>query len=226
MTKRTFDGTDLSPKVKKLPTSAAPAPAPPDSRDRILDAAERLFADKGFAATSMRHIAQGAGVNVATLYYHCGSKEQLFVSIYARVIERMSAWVAETFEAGDDFRTIVIQLVDRVVDYLAAHPSIPRLLLRSDLGDIPGADEGKHQVYRPLFDIVAQVMAARVKSGEIRRVDPIAFVTAATGLILYSCVNLGRSGATDAVVEPIRLRAAQAAARNFILGALGLPLED
>lgn len=58
--------------------SGAPTP------DRILDAAEVLFAERGFAATSMRQLTASAGVNLAAVNYHFGSKEQLIVAVFAR----------------------------------------------------------------------------------------------------------------------------------------------
>ena len=46
------------------------------TRDRILDAAEELFAEQGFAS-SLRNITSSAGVNLAAVNYHFGSKEEL-----------------------------------------------------------------------------------------------------------------------------------------------------
>src|SRR2546423_2550453 len=55
----------------KATTSDAPA--------RLLKAARRLFAEKGVAATSIRDLAQEAGVNIAAVNYHFGDKEQLYL---------------------------------------------------------------------------------------------------------------------------------------------------
>ena len=55
-----------------------------DTKERILDAAERLFADHGFQATSMRDITQEAGVNLAAVNYHFGSKEALLIAVLHR----------------------------------------------------------------------------------------------------------------------------------------------
>jgi AcrR family transcriptional regulator len=57
-----------------------------DTKNRILDAAERLFADHGFGHVSLRQIIAAAGVNLASVHYHFGSKEALFQSILARRI--------------------------------------------------------------------------------------------------------------------------------------------
>ena len=55
-----------------------------DTKERILDAAGRLFADHGFPATSMRDITQEAGVNLAAVNYHFGSKEALMIAVLDR----------------------------------------------------------------------------------------------------------------------------------------------
>lgn len=56
----------------------------PDTKDRILDVAERLFAHQGFAATSLRDITSEAGVNLAAVNYHFGSKEELLAATLER----------------------------------------------------------------------------------------------------------------------------------------------
>lgn len=61
-----------------------PGPAELCRRDRILDAAERAFADAGFAGASMRTIVKGARVNLATVYYYFGSKEGLMEAVLRR----------------------------------------------------------------------------------------------------------------------------------------------
>jgi len=57
-----------------------------DTKDRILDVAEALFADHGFAATSLRDITHDAGVNIAAVNYHFGSKDSLLAAVLERRI--------------------------------------------------------------------------------------------------------------------------------------------
>lgn len=54
--------------------------------ERILDSAEVLFAEKGFAETSLRAITSKAGVNLAAVNYHFGSKESLIQSVFERFL--------------------------------------------------------------------------------------------------------------------------------------------
>src|SRR4029077_20606530 len=62
-----------------------------NSRDAILDAAERQFANSGFDGTSMRSIAEAADVAQALLHYHFGTKERLFAEMFTRRSEAINA---------------------------------------------------------------------------------------------------------------------------------------
>src|SRR3954465_5995040 len=65
--------------------------APPDTRTQILDAAERLFAERGYRGTSIRAITDLAGANLAAVGYHFGSNAQLLAAVARRVIEPINA---------------------------------------------------------------------------------------------------------------------------------------
>ena len=58
-----------------------------DTRSKILDTAERLFGDRGYDATSLRQIIAAAGVNLAAIHYHFGSKEELLDAMILRKAE-------------------------------------------------------------------------------------------------------------------------------------------
>jgi AcrR family transcriptional regulator len=55
-----------------------------ETQDKILDTAERLFGDQGYAGTSLRQIIAEAGVNLAAIHYHFGSKEELLDRLVTR----------------------------------------------------------------------------------------------------------------------------------------------
>ena len=79
----------------------------PTTKTRILDAAERLFAELGFADTSLRSITAEAGANLAAVNYYFQSKEALLEAVLARRIgpinrERLSLLDACEAQAGDN----------------------------------------------------------------------------------------------------------------------------
>ena len=60
------------------------------TKEKILDAAEALFMEHGFEATSLRQITAAAGVNLAAVNYHFGSKEELFQAVLTRRLDPMN----------------------------------------------------------------------------------------------------------------------------------------
>ena len=107
---------------------------PASTKARILEAAEEVFATKGFEGASTREIAAKAGVNISSLHYHWESKETLyyavFQNIYNQLIEISRDSVLPATARGDSPRAVHEASVGRVFDYFAANPNIPRLLLR------------------------------------------------------------------------------------------------
>jgi AcrR family transcriptional regulator len=75
-------------RVIALPGRGARAPAA--TKARILDAAEALFMEHGFEATSLRALTGAAGVNLAAVHYHFGSKEELFEAVLTRRLDPMN----------------------------------------------------------------------------------------------------------------------------------------
>ena len=61
-----------------------------DTKSRILDAAEHLFMEHGFEATSLRSLTSAASVNLAAVNYHFGSKEELFQAVLTRRLDPMN----------------------------------------------------------------------------------------------------------------------------------------
>jgi AcrR family transcriptional regulator len=80
-----------------------------DTIERILDAAEALFAERGFAETSLRTITSTAGVNLAAVNYHFGSKKALIQAVFARFVDPVETDLAaelDELEAGQNPPTL------------------------------------------------------------------------------------------------------------------------
>ncbi len=70
------------------------------TRDRILDTAERLFAEQGFHVATLRQITQEAAVNLAAVNYHFGSKQALMRAIFKRRLDALNTARMERLDAA------------------------------------------------------------------------------------------------------------------------------
>lgn len=94
-----------------------PKPAQFSTKDRILSAAEELFALHGFAGTSLRQVTSVADVNIAAVNYHFGSKENLVNEVFRRRMDQMSsARLAQlaraTSQQPGDLRAVLAAFVE------------------------------------------------------------------------------------------------------------------
>ncbi len=115
---------------------------------RILDAAEDLFAVRGYAATSIVDIAEAIGVRGPAIYKHYGSKAE----VYDAVIDRLFSPMKVTMEQmrspeGAGSSTLLEQLVRHHID----HPNIPRLIQQATLSSGEQLEKLIDNWYRPFF---------------------------------------------------------------------------
>lgn len=117
------------------------------SRNEILDAAERLFAERGFAGVSMRDIVGATSLkNQASLYYHFRNKRSLYEAVLARGLEHLVSLLPPPRAAGD-----VGANIDRLLDYLSQHPHLAQLIQRAALDDSRYLQDAVRRLLRPLY---------------------------------------------------------------------------
>ena len=126
-------------------------PHPPQNatEQSILDAAEHLFLERGFARTSTTMIAKAAGCNQALVHYYFRTKDNLFESIFERKARSMFSGFL-SYAPDAPFEEVVAGLVRTHFDILSRDPRIPSLIvnelttnpqrlksLRGRFGEIP-----------------------------------------------------------------------------------------
>ena len=100
------------------------------SRTAILDAAERLFAERGYAATTIKQIGSDAGVNSALLYYYFADKERLYRAVLERLLGTLMARGGEVFSSARSPEDAIRGLVSVQGELLVSRPHVPRLIAR------------------------------------------------------------------------------------------------
>ena len=131
------------------------------TRERILDAAEALFAAEGYAGVTVRQIMRRAGADVALAYYHFGSKRDLFDAVLLRRAEHMNALRLKALEEVEDRHPDDAPTVEEII-----------AAFTNPLIDLLATDHDEWQHYMAL---IAQVNNSPEWGGELmtRYFDPL-----------------------------------------------------
>jgi AcrR family transcriptional regulator len=171
----------------------------------ILEAATRLFSEKGFRETPMAEISKATGAAEGTIFYHFKNKEELFVSI----LEDFKKSIIEEFKHyGDqvEFRT-GLDMLEGVVSFyfhLAATMEDRFLLLhRHDLYELaqvnPICRGHLEEIFTSVLDIIEQSISRGQKDGSIRKTDTrkMAWIifSMVDGLVRFNTFRLYEAGA-------------------------------
>jgi len=128
-----------------------------DQREAIVARAAELFARQGYHATSMKQLAEAAGLSKATLYHYYRDKDALLVHIADGHVSRLQALVASTRALGlkpeAQFRELVRRIVEEYADAQHAHR-----VLTEDAKFLPPAD--RQRILDKERDVVAGFAAA------------------------------------------------------------------
>ena len=139
----------------------------PNTRERILETAAHLFAQKGYASTSVREIVEKAGVSKPVLYYYFTNKEGLFYAIlkWAKVVQHTV--LNEIFKADGPVFDRFIYLYRRTYESIKQYKSLYKMIRCLIYGPPQGAPEYDYASYqRQIFDVVKRIYIEGVSAGE------------------------------------------------------------
>jgi AcrR family transcriptional regulator len=119
--------------------------------ERILDAAEDLFAEKGYSATSLGDVADRVGIRSPSLYNHFRNKEALYRAVLDRLLEAFGAPLEELRDRPIT-RERIYQWLETIVRMHHERPNLARLLQHAALSGGPQTNELIERLFRPMFD--------------------------------------------------------------------------
>jgi AcrR family transcriptional regulator len=133
-----------------------------DTRTRILNAAGPVFAERGYQKATVREICRAASVNLASMNYHFGHKERLYIETVQQAqrnkIEQVPSpqWQPETSPA-EKLRGFVRTLITRMIGAGEA-PWQTRLMMREIMQPTHACQELVQNYFRPQFEILLELL--------------------------------------------------------------------
>jgi TetR/AcrR family acrAB operon transcriptional repressor len=191
----------------------SPATAELSPRDKIIDAAELLFARRGFAGVGLSEVAEAAGLGKSSLFHHFKSKVDLYAAVVGRILDQIDLRMTRVLAAGGDPITRMDRWLDTLIDFLAENPAHARLLLRSLFEDdeLTGASEEEQRVDATTKRILAtagHLLREGMASGQFRAANVGHTIQSLIGLTVFHFASgqlgeelLGRSLFTPAEIR-------------------------
>jgi AcrR family transcriptional regulator len=159
-----------------------------DTRERILDAAEELFAQRGYAATPLEDIAGGVGIRGPAIFRHFKNKQALYEAVVDRLMEG-----SVDLLRPEIFREAPLELLDEVFTLTLQRPNLARILQHASLANDERFDYVVKRWLRPLMDEMDAAMGAELalaKSEDFSlRTIMMMFLTMMWGYVSMEHVN-------------------------------------
>lgn len=168
------------------PTHAPPVPPDQeaDATRRLLDAAIQIFDRKGYAASSVREIAEAAGVTKPVVYYHFGSKEGLLVAILDQAVRDFTQTIDTAVARAGSARERLVRLCEDVYGLFERNVSVARVAHMVFLGPRDVAPPYDLMVLeRRLREGVVRIVKDGQAADELRGVDAEDVALAAMGIL-------------------------------------------
>jgi len=158
-------------------------PSDPSVRERLLRAAVRLFARKGYAATKVREIVDAAGVTKLVLYYYFGSKDGLFQVLMGELLANFNARVDACLQVNGTARDRIGHLCGELFDIFIAHQDIARFMHAVYTGPDQSAPPFNYdQFHQKIEAAVRALIEEGIDAGEFRSGDSTAMGLAVMGV--------------------------------------------
>jgi len=170
-------------------------------RKEIFNASVHLFLEKGFTETSMREIADAAGIGKSTLYYYFKSKDEILISYFRNELTKITLRAEEIAEQNlsivEKLRNIMqmhlAYLVDNKKNFLKLSLEAQRLSFES---------QEKIQKTRHAYqDLLCTLIEAGIQTGELRPVNPLFAARSISTLLSIAIFTSRPTGTPEEMME-------------------------
>jgi AcrR family transcriptional regulator len=200
------------------------------SRDKILDAAEPLFARRGFAGVGLREVADASGLGKSSLFHHFKSKTELYAAVVGRILNIFDHNLTAALAAGGEPLTRFDRWLDGVVDTFAEHPTAARLLLRSlfEDDDLTGTSEEERradETTRHVLSSLSSLLKEGMQSGTFRCTDIPHTIQSIMGLTVYHFASgeFGEELIGRSLFAPAEVKRRKEEVKTLLYGGLLAP---
>ena len=152
-----------------------------ETREKLLQAAEVEFGERGFADASIASITQRAGVALGTFYVYFESKEEIFRALVSYMGDLTRQWVSERVAESPDRLTAERRGVEAFIDFVRSHRNLYRIVSMAQFV----AEDAFREYYTVFADAYRQNLKRAAKDKEIRDGDCEVWGWALIGMTVF-----------------------------------------
>ncbi len=180
------------------PTTQSPPGAPRRERNaaatkvRLLDAAEREFAARGFQGARLREIAGDAGVQPALIHHYFADKQGLYRAVLDRALYSTSTESLTLLGSARDLDTLLQGLVEMLLRFYAARTNVLAILRHEAVSGSSVLEELTRERTLPVIEALRSVLLGAQARGELRADVPAdELILAGMAMVAYPFVEAG-----------------------------------
>jgi len=144
-----------------------------DSKASVFRAAALEFSERGYEAAGTDRIAARARLNKAMLYYHFGSKRDLYLEVVREMVATVNARARAIADGPGTAEQKLDLWIVAIVEEAAARPWFPPIMLRELAAGAPHFDRQIFNLMNAVFDAVRDIIVQGQRDGVFRDVDPL-----------------------------------------------------
>jgi TetR/AcrR family transcriptional regulator len=166
----------------------APQPSRAErTRASVLEAAEAIFAERGFAATRLEDVADRVGIRRASIVYYFRDKKELYHAVLASVLGGLRDRIEEALSGQGPLPDRVEAGVVAWVDYVGSRPSFARLLLREVADAAPGRRPAILEHTQPFVELIQREVFQRDGDAlaQFTPIDPVHLTSTIVGATVF-----------------------------------------
>ncbi len=163
-----------------------------EKQNQILLTAEKLFANKGYDGTSIRDIAEEAGINIAMISYYFGSKEKLMQALFEERTSHIKLRIESLLKNTEltPFQKIEVLINDHVQKAVERQQFYKVMLCEQLLNKNPEISKLLLELKKQNADYMAELIKEGQKKGEFKKnVDVVLTMNTMTGVIMQTLMN-------------------------------------
>jgi len=157
------------------------------THERILAAAEEIFAEDGFAEARLEDVAERVGIQRTGLFYYYRDKDALYRAVLERVFGGLLSRIQQAIAAPQPLPRRLEAAVNAWVDYVAERPSTARILLREAASATSHRRATVSRIARPFVELTRRVFEEGKRQGSLKPVvsDPFHVMSSVVGSTVF-----------------------------------------